>query len=450
VTRFVLDGSTQRPGDAAVVIGGSPLRLFRLTPAGARQFEQIAAGADVRGSRLTERLLDAGAIHPQPGPSPFGPADVTVVVPALDAPAAQLDRLRRACAGVHDVIVVDDGSQPPLPAVPGTRGLRLRTNAGPAVARNAGLAAVTTPLVAFVDTDVEPSPGWLEPLLGHFADEQVGLVAPRVVSADGPGRIARYERDHSPLDLGPEPGRVAAGTRISYVPAAALVARVEAMRAIEGFDRELRTGEDVDAVWRLVQAGWRARYEPASVVTHRPRASWRELVDQRVAYGSSSAPLARRHRGALAPVRVNVWSALVWLLLLTGQRGRAVLVAAGTAGALVPKLRGVPAATSVHLAATGHLLAGRQLAAAARRAWWPALLVGALLSRRVRRLAVLAALPALVDGGPARLLDDAAHGWGVWKGVLAHGDAGPLLPDVQPWPRREDVVGRSRRKRRSA
>jgi mycofactocin glycosyltransferase len=435
VTRYRLDTSTRRPADD-VVIGGSPLKLFRLTPAGARVFSHIAAGDDVPCSKLVDRLLDAGAIHPRPERSPHTSADVTVVVPAFGAGRDKIEGIVARCPGVATVIVVDDASDPPVAAIDGTRVLRLRTNAGPAVARNAGLGAVTTPLVAFVDTDVQLSTGWLDPLLAHLADERVALVAPRVASMPAPGPIARYEQGHSPLDLGPEPGRIAPGTRLSYVPAAALLVRADALRAIGGFDRDLRLGEDVDAVWRLVEAGWRCRYEPVSVVHHAPRASWRALVAQRVGYGSAAAPLARRHRGALAPVRVSGWSGGVWGLLAAGQPIAAVGLASATTAALVPKLRGVPAGESLRLAGLGHLFAGRSLADAARRAWWPLILAGALVSKRARWIAAAAAVPALLDGGLPRLIDDLAYGTGVWKGVIAEREAGPLTPDFTSWPGR--------------
>jgi mycofactocin system glycosyltransferase len=338
------------------------------------------------------------------------------------------------------VLVVDDASNDPIGPVAGVQVLRLRTNTGPAVARNGGLAAVTTPLVAFLDTDVVPTEGWLEPLLAHFADPRVGLVAPRVASAPGTGRLARYEQRHSSLDLGEVPGRIAPGTRISYVPAAALLARTAALREIDGFDRSLRVGEDVDAVWRLAAAGWRCRYVPASVVHHRPRASWRRFTEQRVAYGSSAAPLAQRHPGALSPLRVSGWSAGVWGLLAIGQPIAAVGVAATTAGALVRKLPGVPARESVRLAALGHLNAGRQIAEATRRTWWPFAIAGSLVSKRVRTITAIAAVTALADGGPARLADDVAYGVGVWKGALASGEFGPLRPDLRSWPGRRGVA----------
>jgi mycofactocin glycosyltransferase len=435
-----MDATTRRPPGSNVVIGGSPLRLFRLTDAGIAVFDDIAAGHDVapdaKSARLLDRLVDAGAIHPQPTAGPFTAADVTVVVPALVLGESALAEIVRCCNGVAGVIAVDDASDPPVAAVAGARVLRLRTNAGPAVARNAGLGAVQTPLIAFVDTDVRLEPEWLEPLLGHFADERVALVAPRVASAPGAGPIAAYEQGHSPLDLGPQPGRIAPGTRLSYVPAAAIVVRADALRAIDGFDRGLRFGEDVDAVWRLVESGWRCRYEPASVVHHRPRGSWRGLIAQRVAYGSSAAPLAKRHPGALAPVRISGWSGAVWGLLAVGQPLPALALAGATTVALVRKLPGVPAQDSLRLAALGHLYAGRLLADAGRRAWWPALLAGSLVSKRVRTAAALAAVPALLSGGIPRLVDDLAYGAGLWKGVVAEREPAPLRPRFTSWPGR--------------
>ena len=93
------------------------------------------------------------------------------------------------------------------------------------------------------------------------------------MSAPGTTPLAAYEQRNSPLDLGDEPARIVPGTRVSYVPAAAIVCRTEAIRSISGFDENLRTGEDVDLVWRLIAAGYRCRYEPGSVVNHQPRDS---------------------------------------------------------------------------------------------------------------------------------------------------------------------------------
>ncbi len=86
MTSYSLDRSTRRPSGSDVVVGGSPLRLFRLTPAGAEVFDRISAGEQIAPSPavdgLIDRLLDAGAIHPHPRSSPYTSADVAVVVPA--------------------------------------------------------------------------------------------------------------------------------------------------------------------------------------------------------------------------------------------------------------------------------------------------------------------------------------------------------------------------------
>ena len=187
-----------------------------------------------------------------------------------------------------------------------------------------GAAAVTTPLVAFLDADCEPAPGWLDPLLAHFDDERVALAAPRIVTAPASGAeraspLGRYDAIRNPLDLGPVEGRIAPTTRVSYVPAAALLVRVEALEAVGGFDRTLRVGEDVDLVWRLVQQGWRCRFEPRSVVGHHPRTSLTGLLRQRFGYGRSAAALDRRHPGALAPAILGPWAAGGWVLAALGH-----------------------------------------------------------------------------------------------------------------------------------
>ena len=72
-------------------------------------------------------------------------------------------------------------------------------------------------------------------------------------------------------------------------------------------------------MWRLVEAGWRCRYEPAASCTTARVGRGAALVAQRVAYGSSAAALSPRHPGALAPVRISGWSGAAWALLAAGR-----------------------------------------------------------------------------------------------------------------------------------
>jgi mycofactocin system glycosyltransferase len=405
--RYRVDGSWQR--FASVVLAGSPLRLFRLTPGGTAVVDQIESGADVAASVLTDRLLDAGALHPLPdaGHRPqFTLHDVTMVTPQLGGTAHDDGRL-----------TIDDGTIPPISGA----AIRLDINRGPAAARNAARPLITTALVAFLDADVAtPDPTWLARLLWHFDDPRVGLVAPRV----------QGESD-SPLDLDDQPGRIRAGTRVSYVPGAALVVRVDALDAIGGFDEQLRFGEDVDLVWRLDEAGWRCRYDPSVTVWHQPRPSWRERLRQHAGYGTSAAPLAIRHPRSLSPVHVNGWTAAAWGLALFGHWVPAVVVGAGSSAALVRKLPDVPPRSAMWLALRGHLLAGAQFASAARRVWWPILAIGAVVSRRCRWWLLLAVASNL-RAAPT----DLAYGWGVWTGMRRLRTWAPIAPRLSSWPRR--------------
>lgn len=408
--RFELDESWQRFG--RVVVAGSPLTIFRTTGAAGPILDALETGATVTRSRLVERMLDAGAIHPLPplagvGETSFGRDDVTIVTPQFGGSTPPTGRT-----------IVDDGSRPPLPGA----AVRLAVNRGPAAARNAGRSVVTTPLIAFVDADVEllddGSGAWLDPLLAHFDDPSVGLVAPRVAGERG-----------SSIDLGVRPARIRAGTRVSYVPAAAIVVRVAAFDDIGGFDEQLRYGEDVDFVWRLDEAGWRCRYEPRSRVWHRPRPDLAGRLRQSAGYGTSAAPLALRHPRALSPLRINRWTAGAWALIATGHPVAGVVAMLGSAAALPTRLPDVPRRASLALALGGHVRAARQIAGAVRRVWWPLVGIAAVRSRRARLVAA-----AAVAFDVAATPNDVAYGWGVWTGMRTHRTVLPIVPRLTPWP----------------
>ncbi|MBI4883564.1 MAG: mycofactocin biosynthesis glycosyltransferase MftF [Actinobacteria bacterium] len=451
--RHRLDRSWRRPRNGNIVIAGSPLRMFRLTDSGInviRQLEgQVGSGptTDTPASRLLlDRLVDAGALHPLPSTGPFGVADVTIVVPTHERLPAWL--ADAAACGAAQTVLVDDGSRVALDTPAKVTVLRHESNRGPAAARNSGLAKVATALVAFLDSDVSLPAAtnlgdFLTALLVHFTDSRVALVAPRVAGAPGATWLAGYEQRHSPLDLGEQPARVAPGTRVTYVPAAALLCRTEALREIGGFDESLRVGEDVDLVWRLVAAGHRCRYEPTVVALHEPRASLAALLGQRFGYGRSAASLASRHPGAVTPLRISRTSALALGLIMLRRPLMAAAVIVGATVALGHKLRGLPPSESARLVGLGTLGAGRQLAAATTREWWPPAVALAVLSPR-SRVPLLAAVlvptieRALADrslqpitDAPVQLCDRVAYGAGVWAGAVDQRNLNSLLPDMR-------------------
>jgi len=451
------DGFTIRLHDD-VGLGTSFSRDARVLTADPRVREALdGRGLVVRDdltAAIAARLLDLDLAVPvldgnaEDRSGPFTLDDVTVVVPVLDD-AARVDRLLDGLTGSVVCVVVDDASRDPeaiakVAARHGAQLVRLDRNVGPAAARNHGLRHVATPLVAFVDADVAVAPDDLGALLPHFTDPALAVVAPRVRAAAGQRWFQRYERAEGGLDLGPVPATVRGWSAVAYVPSACAVARVD--RLGRGFDEGLRSGEDVDLVWRLLADGHRVRYEPAVVVEHAQRATAWGWAGRQFFYGTSAAPLARRHGEQVAPaVLTPAQAALLASLVLLRGRGRAlgvvpaVLVARRAWRTVPDELFPVRA----RLAAAVLTMTARQGVGLVVHHASPVSLGAAVLSRRARRtLLVLGTGEAVVAWArsdrsldpvtfaAARRVSTGAYGLGVWWGAARAGSWRAVLPHV--------------------
>jgi mycofactocin glycosyltransferase len=475
--RIGLDPGTKEL-TGSILFGGSPARAMRLSAAGGQAMAELHDGP-VRSAAagvLARRLTDAGLAHPRP-PASTEDLDVTVLIPARDR-AAALEECLAATGCRYPVIVVDDGSADPsaVAAVAARHGatvLRRETSGGPGAARVTGLDAVTTELVAFLDSDCVPTPDWIRQLAAHFADPLAGAVAPRIVAPGGRSAAGRFAAASGSLDLGGAEARVVPRTRVAYVPTAALLVRRAALDSLSGrgprcgdlpsagpprpgrpvFDPALRYGEDVDLVWRLNDAGWRIRYDPAVRVCHHGPDTWAGLLERRFRYGTSAAPLARRHPGRLVPLVLQPWpAAAVAALLARRPAAAAVAVTAGWL-TLTQTVRraglpadGAPAATLTSIRQTW-LGAGRYATQFAAPALAAVLAVpgGRTPARRWGRRAAAASLllgPALDAWRQSRPALDpvrftlghiaaaAAYGAGVWAGCARERTLAPVTPVI--------------------
>ena len=449
MTRYQIDSSWWRRAntDGDTVVAGSPLKIFRFSSAARSVLEAIEKRDEisVAATNTLHRLIDAGAIHPilESIKTSLQPSDVTVVIPVHNEDVLRLNALISKLSAAHEVLLIDDGSTIPLADINGARVIRREVADGPAAARNTAVDLVTTSITFFLDADTSLADDSWTKLLAHFEDSSVGVVAPRIASEPGTTLLHRYEASESPLDLGSEPARIRKNSRVSYVPTAALMIRTDLLREHRGFDESLRYGEDVDLVWRLLEADVVCRYEPAVTVHHSPRASLLDAWKQRVSYGSAAAPLDQRHRGAATPLRINRWSAGAWGTLASGYPLIGLIIGAASTVALERKISSQPDSRqlALRLAGRGNIHAGRVIAQAMTRTWWPIALLLSLCSRRARRVTCAAILlPSLmtwfakkpkvdpVSYCALKLADDVAYGTGVWKGVIATRDLGALTP----------------------
>jgi GT2 family glycosyltransferase len=265
------------------------------------------------------------------------PEPLLSVVVCTHERRADLERCLRALAASDDpveTIVVDSASQPPCEELVRTLAPDARylyePRPGLSRARNRGLAAASSAVVAFVDDDAAPAPDWARRLAAAFAD-------PAVVCAGGTCRpvfAARRPRWLSDRLLqyagvtrfGAEPRE--ARSSAEYPFGANIAFRRDGLRAAGGFPEQLGrigasllSGEEAAAVDALRAGGGRIWLQPDAVVDHtvapercRGRYYWRRLWWQGVTR-------ARTQRSAAVTARLVAGAALrLPLWLATGDR----------------------------------------------------------------------------------------------------------------------------------
>jgi N-acetylglucosaminyl-diphospho-decaprenol L-rhamnosyltransferase len=228
-------------------------------------------------------------------------ARVTVAVVSYNT-RELLRRCLRALApdaqdGLADVWVVDNGSGDGSPdaaraEAPWATVLEPGANLGFGRAANLVAARTATPWLLCANADVELEPGALRAMLMAGADARVGAVAPRLILPDGrtqhsvhslptPGftlafnlglpALSRRLADRMLLEGRYDPERA---RTVPWAIGAALLVRRQAFDAVGRFDeRQWMYAEDLDLGWRLRDARWVLRYEPAARARHASGAS---------------------------------------------------------------------------------------------------------------------------------------------------------------------------------
>lgn len=167
-------------------------------------------------------------------------------------------------------------------------------------ARNTALAEGTGDILVFVDDDVRPEPGWVEPLLAGFETDRVacvcGLVLPMELKTDAQ---VGFEYCFGFGGMGPVPLRFDEAYRDAANRAVAvwdigaganMAVRRSTARALGGFDERIGPGaaggcgDDSELWYRMLSAGYEARYEPLSIVRHVHRTEWTALRQQARGY----------------------------------------------------------------------------------------------------------------------------------------------------------------------
>jgi GT2 family glycosyltransferase len=203
------------------------------------------------------------------------PPEISVVIPTHNKAENLAPLLKAVCSQSMDparfeVVVVDDCSddgtwetlQRLASDVPvAITLLRTQQNSGgPAAPRNLGWRSASAPVIAFLDDDCLPEPGWLDGALSSMADDpRIGVAEGRTLAPPGTD-LTQLGRWYV-WRIVEEPGPWFVGTNIIF--------RTEALEQVGGFDERMKWwGEDTDLGWKVVEAGWGRGFASEAVAIH--------------------------------------------------------------------------------------------------------------------------------------------------------------------------------------
>jgi GT2 family glycosyltransferase len=255
----------------------------------------------------------------------------SIVIPTYNRP----DRLAHCLESLthlttprdnFEVIVVDDGSSPPIaPTIDRFHSalnltILCQTNQGPAQARNAGAAQAQGQYLAFTDDDCQPHPNWLNALAPPLRQQPRALVGGRTLNALGHNRFSTA----SQLLIDYLYDYYNRRQRPSFFASNNFAMATEWFHQVGGFDTAfpLAAGEDREFCDRWLQQGWPLVYAPDAQIDHSHDLSLRRFWRQHFNYGRGAYCFhqARAHRAA-GPLKVEPLTFYVQLLTypLTGS-----------------------------------------------------------------------------------------------------------------------------------
>lgn len=188
-----------------------------------------------------------------------------------------------------DVVVVDNGSTDGSLALlehdfRSVKVVELGQNYGFAEGYNRALKLIDYDYYVLLNSDVEVSEGWCEPLFEELrANVDVGAVSPKLLSVTNPTMFEYAGASGGYIDILGYPfcrGRILQSIEedrgqyddardLFWVSGAAFACRGEVFAKLGGFDGDLFAHmEEIDLCWRMQLMGYRVRIIPQSVVYH--------------------------------------------------------------------------------------------------------------------------------------------------------------------------------------
>jgi O-antigen biosynthesis protein len=210
-----------------------------------------------------------------------------------------------------EVIVCDDASTDRTAEIARRFPFRLLELArgGLSRARNAGIAAATGDVVAFLDADAECHPEWPFHLVLSLEDDSVAATGGPNVSPP----TARFVERAVALAPGAPTEVLVADNRAEHVPGCNMAFRKQALEAIQGFDPiHTAAGDDVDVCWKLLDRGYEIAFAAAAQVHHHRPATIRDYLRQQRSYGRAERVLSGEYTSRFNRIGQARWTGFIY------------------------------------------------------------------------------------------------------------------------------------------
>jgi len=219
---------------------------------------------------------------------------VSVVVPAYNAEksiATLLESLIDLDYPDYEIIVVNDGSVDRTREIIRRYPVRLvdQPNRGASAARDAGLRVASGDIVAYADSDVSVTRGWLRNIVVPFSDPKVAATTGRTIFLRNK-TCTSWVRS---LDIERRNARRLTHTHLANGPNSAF--RRDVLLMLGGFDPLWYHAEDTEVSYQILQRGYWILYVPDAIVYHVPEDSWLHFLRKRYRDAKAFTRMLRRY-----------------------------------------------------------------------------------------------------------------------------------------------------------
>ena len=201
---------------------------------------------------------------------------------------------------------------------PAIKCIKLQKNGGFAAGYNEALQHVSNEFYLLLNSDIEVTAGWLQPLMERMKDPKVAGCQPKVLSYHDKTKFEHagaaggfLDKDYYPFCRGrifdlteTDQGQYDDAIDIFWATGASLLIRSSIFHEAGGFDADFFAHmEEIDLCWRVQKMGYKFQVEPNSVVYHvgGGTLSYQSPFKTYLNFRNSLFMLIKNHDGLLFP-----------------------------------------------------------------------------------------------------------------------------------------------------